>query len=245
MAWHVAKSLEVLRLHINALAPRRSKVSDGAIGDAAHASRDSDHNPWYRSTVTARDFTHDPAGGFDAYAFAETLRLNRDPRIKYVISNGRIFAGNGGPSPWVWRAYGGRNRHDHHTHVSLVASPACESAAPWDLVRHTPRPAPKPSRGTTRPPVVKPPVHTAPRPSKVPAFPGVTRQTRSLHWSKATLTFQRRLKARGWDVATDGKHGPRTTAVLKAFQHQKHLTADGVGGPKTWAALWTSSITAA
>ena len=44
MAWRVARSLDVLLGQLNALAPERSKASDGSIGDAAHASRSSDHN---------------------------------------------------------------------------------------------------------------------------------------------------------------------------------------------------------
>jgi hypothetical protein len=47
MAWRVARSLEVLLGQFNAACPGRSKASDGSIGDAAHATRDSDHKPWY------------------------------------------------------------------------------------------------------------------------------------------------------------------------------------------------------
>ena len=61
----IAKTLDVLRNEINALAPKRSKGSDGWIGDAAHQSRASDHNPWVREggvgIVTALDITHDPS----------------------------------------------------------------------------------------------------------------------------------------------------------------------------------------
>ena len=46
MTWRLARSLETLRAQINRIAPNRSKVSDGTIGDAKHASRSSDHNPW-------------------------------------------------------------------------------------------------------------------------------------------------------------------------------------------------------
>ena len=39
-AWRIAKSLDTLLAQLNALAPHRSKLSDGSIGDAAHATRD-------------------------------------------------------------------------------------------------------------------------------------------------------------------------------------------------------------
>jgi hypothetical protein len=43
--WRVAKSLDRLLAQVNRLASDRSKASDGAIGDAKHQSRESDHNP--------------------------------------------------------------------------------------------------------------------------------------------------------------------------------------------------------
>lgn len=134
MAWRVARSLNVLLAQINAAAPRRSKLSDGSIGDARHSSRLSDHNPDAGGVVRARDFTHDPTGGFDAHAFAERLRQSRDPRIKYVISNGRIFAGNAGPSPWVWRKYNGTNKHTKHAHVSVISGASADFETPWGAV---------------------------------------------------------------------------------------------------------------
>jgi hypothetical protein len=82
MTWRVASSLEVLLKQVNEKYPQRSKVADGAIGDAAHASRGSDHNPWVHDgnvgIVTARDFTHDPLHGLDSEHLAEALRLSRD-----------------------------------------------------------------------------------------------------------------------------------------------------------------------
>src|SRR6059058_4374761 len=104
--WKVADALEELRRQLNALAPHRSVASDGGIGKAEHASRDSDHNPWWIflgiPRVTARDFTHDPAGGLDCQWLADALERGRDPRVKYVIWRKRIMSGVGGPSPWVW-----------------------------------------------------------------------------------------------------------------------------------------------
>jgi hypothetical protein len=133
--WRVAKSLNVLLDQINSVAPKRSKLSDGSIGDAAHASRSSDHNPWVKDdgigVVTARDFTHDPAGGFNAHTFAEVLKANADVRIKYVISNGRIW------TPAVsnaWRVYTGVNSHAKHTHVSVREQKQhYDNPAPWML----------------------------------------------------------------------------------------------------------------
>lgn len=52
--------------------------------------------------------------------------------------------------------------------------------------------------------------------------------------------MQERLSALGYTVAVDGNFGPGTTAALKACQIKKGLLGDGVAGPKTWAALWSS-----
>ena len=133
--WRVAKSLNVLLGEINHYAPLRSKVSDGSIGDASHASRSSDHNPWVKDggvgIVTARDFTHDPAHGFDSYKFADWLKDHKDPRLKYVISNRRIW--NPSVSP-LWRPYYGINPHNHHVHVSVLPDKAhYDSITPWDV----------------------------------------------------------------------------------------------------------------
>jgi len=131
--WRVAKSLDKLLVQINAKWPTRRKSSDGSIGDANHASRSSDHNPWVDDgVVTARDYTHDPDHGFDSYVFAEHLRQTKDPRLKYVISNRRIFSSV--TNPWVWRSYGGANPHDQHVHVSVMPTQKLyDSVKEWDI----------------------------------------------------------------------------------------------------------------
>lgn len=132
MAWRLAKSLETLRAQVNAHAPKRDKNYDGTIGDEAHASRSSDHNPNSSNVVTAMDITHDPGDGVDAGAIAEALRLSRDPRIKYVISNARIFSSL--VSPWEWRRYTGSNAHRAHVHVSVMGtSKLWDDTKPWSL----------------------------------------------------------------------------------------------------------------
>lgn len=134
MAWRVARSLLVLRDQLDRRYPDRSKLSDGTIGDAAHATRDSDHNPWYGpGIVSAMDITHDPAHGVDIDRITDELAASRDPRIKYVIANRLIMSGAAGPSPWLWKPYTGPNPHTKHFHLSVVAAPLCDDTRPWDL----------------------------------------------------------------------------------------------------------------
>ena len=139
-SWRVAKALLALRDRVNAMAPNRRKKSDGTIGDAAHASRNSDHNPWVRDgatgVVTAMDITHDPDGGCDAGALAEALLGSRDPRIKYVIFNRRIASHlqKGNAAPFQWRPYAGSNPHTHHVHISVrEEKTAYDSTSPWTI----------------------------------------------------------------------------------------------------------------
>jgi hypothetical protein len=141
MSWRLAKALgatgkDGLLGEVNRRSPTRSKVSDGGIGDAAHSATSSEHNPCSCCRVVcARDFTHDPPA-FDSYAFAEWLRarvLDGEERVKYVISNGRIFSGRGqNHPPGVWRRYSGKNPHAHHVHVSVRhGKKFFDDSSPW------------------------------------------------------------------------------------------------------------------
>lgn len=209
--WRVAESLDQLLDQLNALAPGRSKRSDGAIGDAAHASRSSDHNPWLviggQHYVSARDYTHDPAGGLNAQLLADSLQRGRDQRVKYVIWNRRIMAGDAGPQPWVWRPYDGSNPHTKHLHLSVVADLRATVRIPWalsSLVGSSTSPAgavgrPVLRRGDTGP---------------------------------AVGHLQRRL-----DIEVDDDFGPLTDAAVRRFQQAHGLVVDGVVGPATWAAI--------
>lgn len=132
--WQAADSLLVLRDQVNLIAPLRSRASDGLVGDEDHQSTNSDHNPHYvpgvgANVVTALDLTHDPGHGFDSYQFAEVLRTHRDNRIKYVISNRRVF--NSGT--WTWRPYTGKDPHTNHVHVSVLDDVISVSRIPWNL----------------------------------------------------------------------------------------------------------------
>lgn len=133
MAWRVARSLDVLLNQLNTLAPRRSRVSDGSIGDAAHQAQGSasDHNPWYLgNVVTARDFTHDPANGLDCNKLAAALIASRDPRIKYLIWQGRIVDSRPQFRPWTWQPSSG---HYQHLHLSVMPNTSADDPRPWSL----------------------------------------------------------------------------------------------------------------
>lgn len=212
-----AHSLDKLLSQVNAAWPKRSKVSDGWIGDKAHASRKSDHNPDANGIVHAIDITHDPANGPDGGKLADTLLASRDPRIKNIISNGRIGAGKDGPSPWVWRKYGGSNAHTKHMHISVVSGKGEDDTADWNIG------APGAGAG--------------PAPAK-PALP-LNRPLLAFGASnsKAVADLQLLLNARGRELVVDGDFGPKTLAAVKAFQEQNGLHPDGIVGIRTWAAL--------
>lgn len=136
VAWRVAKSLLQLRDQWQAAYP--GAANPGFIGDAEHASRTSDHNPWVDdptspvNVVTAGDFYHQPSIGADAYVLAEDLKAAKDPRVKYVISRRRIWSL--ARDREGWRPYGGANPHTGHTHVSVTSSyPLYDRSYPWDI----------------------------------------------------------------------------------------------------------------
>jgi len=125
MRYTVAPAAQSLLDQATTLWPNRSRASDGTIGDQAHASRQSDHNPDSRGIVHAADLTHDPANGCDNNRNAEQVK--DDPRVKYVIWNRRIW----NPSiSRTWRPYTGSNPHDHHMHVSVTDARENDTS-PW------------------------------------------------------------------------------------------------------------------
>lgn len=194
--------------------PNRSKDSDGSIGDAAHASRSSDHNPWVHDNsgqpiVTAIDITHDPKNGFDSYAFAEWLMAKKDPRIKYVISNRRIGAGSEGPSPWLFRKYTGTNPHDHHIHISVKSDPAhFDSKVDWDI-------------GGFRA-----------NPDNVALYEAPMKKLKKGDTGPELVALQTKLH-----VPQSGTFDDPTYYTVRGFQFAKGLTVDGIVGPQTWKAL--------
>jgi len=131
---------------VNALAPSRDKTSDGWIGDAAHASRASDHNPWVRDgkvgIVTAQDIDEDlNLSGKTLMAIVDAICASRDKRVKYIIYEGRITVK--GTNLQQWKKYTGSNAHKHHAHISVFPDKNLyDSVADWDIdaIPATPNP---------------------------------------------------------------------------------------------------------
>src|SRR5438067_12472978 len=49
--------------------------------------------------------------------------------------------------------------------------------------------------------------------------------------------LQHLLRAHGYAIAADGTFGSQTEAAVHGFQSSRGLTADGIVGPQTWAAI--------
>lgn len=121
-----APACKALVSQLNALYPTRSKASDGCCASPQHSKQNptSDHE-----RGDAQDITHDPAHGVDAHAIAERLKQSGDDRIRYVISNSRIWNPSVSPN---WRKYTGSNPHTKHCHVS-IRSDRRNDTSPWPL----------------------------------------------------------------------------------------------------------------
>lgn len=145
--WRLAPSLVAAESEADRIAPRRSRASDGSIGDSAHRARPSDHNP-SGGFVHALDLTHDPRGGFDAHAHVRNIAARRDPRVKYLISNGQIWQPRTG-----WKRYTGINPHRAHAHISVLpSSTGRHDTSPWfGAVIPFPTPTPPPPPPKNRP----------------------------------------------------------------------------------------------
>jgi hypothetical protein len=138
--WRVAKSLNKLNEQIRAYAPRSVPPATdvnswGALADQAH-QKSSDHYPHYYSAlggtavVCARDFPNAPSLGLNAWTVCDHMRKARDPRVGYIICNGKITGPN---HNWQWDDYTGDDPHDTHFHVSSVHTAAADDARPWSL----------------------------------------------------------------------------------------------------------------
>lgn len=221
MAWRNCVTSNVLVGQVNSKWPNRDKASDGTIGDAAHATRVSDHNPWMIvdgvGVVRARDIDKD---GVDlSWMFEELRKLGAqgDPRLAgggYLIWNRRITT----PDFTKWVPYYGSNPHDKHGHVSFSRNRGgFDSSSPYGFF------------GGEKPAVS---VGTAPG-----AHPVGDKMARVGERGSDVAWIQQRLNVWGVSCNVDSIFGPATEKAVRTFQTNRRLTSDGIVGPNTRTAL--------
>lgn len=216
MSWPInprpAKCLITLKEQIDANWSDRDKSSDGLLGDAAHASRKSDHNPWVKDSqgvgvVTAMDIDRELArdGSVTVATLVARLQASRDPRIKYIIWNGQITV----PGDITqWKPYHGINAHKHHMHISVSSNPKLyDDDRDWQIGSITDAP-------------------TAPLPRTV-------RDLKRGDKGGDVKTLQERLNVLGYNLTADGDFGPATERSVQSFQNTKSLRPDGIVGANT------------
>lgn len=242
LMWYLNKFLTSWRDAVNFRLPSRSKASDGTIGDLRHQAESfSEHNPDRDGSVDAWDMdvnvfsSATPTGNADERRVLEKLKTDFQmlPGSQLWIHNGQIA--NRDIGNWKPRPYSGANKHDHHIHwQSRSAS----------------------EKTTVRADVLDDIVVTAlnnpirlvaVESSTIPAWPVAKNVAYDVSdvrsYYKTVERAQRRLHERGWKIVIDGHFGPDTARIVKAFQKEKKLAADGKLGPKTWQAMWALRIT--
>jgi hypothetical protein len=132
--WRLAPCLVELFEEADRRKPTRSRVSDGSIGDLAHSTRESDHNPadgW----VTAGDLDDDgDSADLGVRLLRQHLVASTDPRVKYLIHEGTVWKAyeNRGLPAWTPQPYTGVNAHAKHLHVSVWnTAEARNDLDPW------------------------------------------------------------------------------------------------------------------
>lgn len=113
--------------------------------------------------------------------------------------------------------------HDHWSHISWWRSKANQRAHLWT-----------PSTSGTVTPASN--VGTV-----APKYPGYVLRLNATKVDANVRVWQNQARARGAGVTVDGKFGPKTLAVVKAFQKANGWSQDGDIGPVTWSGLWNKT----
>lgn len=136
-----------LRTEFNALCPTRAKNAEGWIGDAAHRSRTSSHNPDETGAVPVHDADKvDEVHALDIDSDLRTAgltmemavqhllarcRAGSEKRLRFIIYARRIWEASNG---WRQRTYTGTDPHVNHAHFDGSYDSTLEaSAASWHL----------------------------------------------------------------------------------------------------------------
>lgn len=148
MGWVLTKGMQNLRAQINQWAKDNNAVrdteSDGSIGDVAHQSSRSGHNPddtpgslpeWDgdpddTAEVRAIDVDADlNIPGVSMQTLVDWIVDSKPWTLRYVIFNRRIAEASNG---WRWRDYTGSSPHTEHAHFSGAYSQAADNDTTHD-----------------------------------------------------------------------------------------------------------------
>ena len=188
-------------------AVKAETARSGAIANSTYIRTPHTHCNHGQDCEMPKKHHADPRNGVDSYALAEILLQNQDPRIKYVISNHRIFS-NAVPPLWTWRAYTGSNPHDHHVHISVQADEAdYDSTQPWNIGNLNPQ----------------------------PDAPVADEPPKTLRLGNKGDLVRKQQKQLGLTIS--GTFDKSTERAVRAFQRTNNLAVDGIVGPYTWRAL--------
>lgn len=126
---YLAHSLVQLRAEIDHRWPVRDRSSDGWLGDAAHMSTVSEHNPDAKGCVHALDTDTSNVDKAQILAAAKV-----HPSTWYIICDKLIYRRKTG---FVAEPYTGINPHYTHIHVSILLTATAESSERVWLPRPT------------------------------------------------------------------------------------------------------------
>lgn len=73
-----------------------------------------------------------------------------------------------------------------------------------------------------------------------PAWPGRYLTQPPIMSGDDVRTWQTQLRAIGVDLKADGDYGPASEQACRDLQAKRQLKVDGIVGPATWAAAWTT-----
>jgi murein DD-endopeptidase MepM/ murein hydrolase activator NlpD len=183
-SYYVANSIEAELRDFNQLFPKRSKASDGWLGNASHQAHPSDHNPAWNAggIIRAGDLTTTSWGIAGGKYTAEQRKWHQDliadliatekanpiDRLWYLI---HWIPGDAYPKIWSrstnWepKRYTGPSPHDHHFHTSIMrTNAAAGDTKRWftKFLKYLPdaeqpeKPPIKPSEVDTKPDEPKP-----------------------------------------------------------------------------------------
>ncbi|MYS89362.1 MULTISPECIES: serine/threonine-protein kinase [Streptomyces] len=177
-----------------------------------------------------------PSSAGDTGSAAPTARASRDGHVQ-TSPPGSDRPDSPSPSRQVPQSEG--------TTTGTTPSPSGNGA---EADTRTTAPAPPPKTTKPRPSATEPP-KTPTAPVGPPwltdcSYYSGTELTRRGDRGQRVVQVQCMLTKRGYDVGgagLDGQFGKDTAAAVRGFQRDKGLDADGKVGPRTWAALRSST----